>query len=433
MKHTSEGANLSTSNQATSKPVSATRDQLISDLKKINKHFPDAKLSRDFYRAHGKYADKAYAKYFPTFKEFVAATLPDYFLKEATVPDAPIPIESRVDLEVKKLDVKQDTTKKMLDEAVRRNRELEKEKEVLLALKDHTPQIISIAPKTSSGTSESVAVGLMSDWHIEEEVLKGSVSGLNEFNLEIAEKRATKAWQGFFRLYDILRRDTTIKTVIIFLGGDFITNTIHEDAAESNLLLPADAIYKAESLICSGLRFLLKELPQDTTITAVCHSGNHGRMTKKQRHATEQGNSLEQFMYYHIRDSFKDVPKSRLDFQIATGYHSYIRLFNNNYTIRFHHGHDIRYQGGVGGIYIPVNKAIAQWNKATRAVDLDCFGHFHTFVDASNFVANGSLIGYNAYAVSIKADYEKPQQAFFLINKKYMAKTMCTPIFVSED
>jgi hypothetical protein len=63
-------------------------------------------------------------------------------------------------------------------------------------------------------------------------------------------------------------------------------------------------------------------------------------------------------------------------------------------TVRFHHGHSIRYAGGVGGIYIPTNKAIAQWNKGRHA-DLDVFGHFHQLRDGGNFICNGSLIGYN--------------------------------------
>lgn len=40
------------------------------------------------------------------------------------------------------------------------------------------------------------------------------------------------------------------------------------------------------------------------------------------------------------------------------------------------------------------------------------------------------MIGYNPYAVSIKASFEKPNQTFFLINKRHCAKTMVAPIFV---
>jgi hypothetical protein len=175
---------------------------------------------------------------------------------------------------------------------------------------------------------------------------------------------------------------------------------------------------------------MLQNTPADVEFVIVCHSGNHGRMTKKQRIATEAGNSLEQYMYYSIRDFFK--AEKRVKFIIATGYHSFVRFFEGRYEIRFHHGHMINYQGGVGGITIPVNKAIAQWNKA-HPVNLDVFGHFHTRFDGGNFIANGSLIGYNAYAVSIKASYEKPSQTFFLVNKEFEEKTMVAPIFVEHS
>jgi hypothetical protein len=45
---------------------------------------------------------------------------------------------------------------------------------------------------------------------------------------------------------------------------------------------------------------------------------------------------------------------------------------------------------------------------------------------------NGSLVGYNAFALSIKAGFEPPKQAFFLIDKS-VGKTVVTPIILSED
>ena len=83
------------------------------------------------------------------------------------------------------------------------------------------------------------------------------------------------------------------------------------------------------------------------------------------------------------------------------------------------------------GITIPVNKAIAGWNKA-HTVDLDVFGHYHQRFDGGSFICNGSLIGYNAYAVSIKAGYEPPSQTCFLINRQFQAKTAVMPIFVES-
>jgi len=41
-----------------------------------------------------------------------------------------------------------------------------------------------------------------------------------------------------------------------------------------------------------------------------------------------------------------------------------------------------------------------------RHADLDVFGHFHQLKNLGNWVCNGSIIGYNAFALRIKADYE---------------------------
>ena len=40
--------------------------------------------------------------------------------------------------------------------------------------------------------------------------------------------------------------------------------------------------------------------------------------------------------------------------------------------------------------------------------------HFHQLKNGGNFITNGSLIGYNAFAIQIKADYEPPRQKFFM-------------------
>jgi hypothetical protein len=92
--------------------------------------------------------------------------------------------------------------------------------------------------------------------------------------------------------------------------------------------------------------------------------------------------------------------------------HSYVEVFG--LTLRFLHGHSIKFGGGIGGITIPIRKAISQWNKVRKA-DLTVMGHFHQCVDGGDFIVNGSLIGYNAFAQFIKADYEPPRQQFFLI------------------
>jgi hypothetical protein len=92
------------------------------------------------------------------------------------------------------------------------------------------------------------------------------------------------------------------------------------------------------------------------------------------------------------------------------------------------HGDMIKYQGGVGGITIPMNKAIWQRQKAKHA-DLYNSWHRHQLRDWWLWVTNGSVIWYGNYSENIKADYEDPKQLMFLFNSKY-GKTITSPIIL---
>lgn len=284
----------------------------------------------------------------------------------------------------------------------------------------------SIEPSKSEGKSEATAVWVASDWHVEENV-GVEVGGLNVYNLEIAKYRASRFFQKGLRLTDLLAHDITIPTIVLALLGDYISNDIHDEFPEINEESPMHALVSAQNFIISGIEFLLEN--SKYKIVCPCHSGNHARTTKTTRFSAENGHSLEYLLYLHLRAYFRNEP--RVTFLVAEGMHSYMQFYEGSEgatTVRFQHGHAIKYQGGVGGIYIPVNKAIAQWNKARHA-DLDVFGHFHQARDGGNFICNGSLIGYNAFALSIKADYEQPKQQMFLMDKK-RGRTCTWPILV---
>lgn len=301
------------------------------------------------------------------------------------------------------------------------NNRLERDLEILHTVK--TVSTVKISKRENS-KSEAVAVVLASDWHVGERVDPETISGVNSYNEVIAQKRGEQFFQNTLRLLQICEKDVEINTMILALLGDFITNTIHEELAETNTMLPADELSFAQNLIISGIEFLL----QNTKVKLIipCHSGNHGRMTKKQRISSEAGNSLEYFMYKNIASHFRN--EKRIEFIIPRSYFSFVTVGDK--VLRFSHGHHTQYGGGVGGITIPVNKAIAQWNK-TRKADYDFFGHFHQFLDGGYWICNGSMMGFNAYAESIKAGFEPPKQAFFLIDFK-RGKTITAPILFDD-
>jgi len=315
-----------------------------------------------------------------------------------------------------------------------KNRELDKRVKLLIDMLEASDrelqacnelknaEVTEIAYSKTRTKSTAIPVMVASDWHVDEIVTKENVNGKNEYNKEVAQTRAENFFRNSLSLLKIVNRDVKIDTAVLALLGDFISGNIHTELLENTSQRPIDAIMFVKSLMSAGIRLLLNNTNYNFIIP--CCVGNHSRITPKVHISTEGGNSLETMLYASLAGDFANEPRAR--FIVSPGYHCYLTL--ENFNIRFHHGHSIKFYGGVGGITIPVNKAIAQWNKLIYA-DLDVIGHFHQRFDGGNFLCNGSLIGYNAYALRIKASYEKPQQLFFVVDKK-RGKTIVAPIIL---
>ena len=259
--------------------------------------------------------------------------------------------------------------------------------------------------------TNATAVIVWNDWHVEERVDPDTVNGLNTYSPEIAAKRLKKCFSKSIMLLESARQICKINHLVLAILGDVITGYIHEELQEGNYLSPTEASLFAEEQIMSGINFLLKEagVKQITIPTAI---GNHGRTTKKPRVATAYKNSYEWLLYNHIAKWYRKEPRVR--FKIEKSYHNYLDIQGK--SIRFHHGDYIRYNGGVGGITIPANKAIAEWDK-TKKADLDVFGHWHQFMFGHKFVCCNCSIGYTPFAVRIKAPSSPPSQTFIVIDK----------------
>jgi hypothetical protein len=298
---------------------------------------------------------------------------------------------------------------------------------------DALVQLKGIKPSGSVATSggkhkkhDATMVVLLSDIHCEERVDPQTVNGLNDYSLDVCQKRLNELHERFFRLLDHERQMASIDRVVIWLGGDFISGHIHDDTAE----LAQKAPLAATRWIGERLRAFINAVSDRAgAVIVATNSGNHGRSTDKLRIGTEMEHSFEQHLYLTLAS---EETRKNVQWQVGTGYLNYVDL--DGFRIRFHHGHAIRYGGGVGGITIPTNKAIAAWDAVTRA-DLTCFGHWHQFswLRAGRYVSNGSVIGHSAYATRIKAAYEPPCQAAIVIDHGRNEVTKAMPIYCDRD
>jgi len=278
-------------------------------------------------------------------------------------------------------------------------------------------------PKRGKGKrgGQATAILCCNDWHVEGCVTKESVSGANEFNLEIASRRIGNTWQKALKYLDANRTVSNIDNLVVWLGGDLINGTIHEELEESNFLGPTEAVLFLQDHVASGIDLLRKE--SGCHITVATSFGNHGRTTRRRRISTGYRHSWEWLSYSNLAHYYRNTPG--VSFKVERGYHNYLDV--QGYTVRFHHGDAIKYAGGVGGVTIPLKKKIAQWNKQRRA-HLDVLGHFHQFIDGWDFVVCGCLIGLDAYAVDIGAECQRPTQTLIVIDREY-GKVMTVPLF----
>lgn len=297
----------------------------------------------------------------------------------------------------------------------------EKRFQTLLALDGATPST-RYQIRARHKTSESVATVQMSDWHVEERVKAVTVNGLNKFDLAVAEQRIQRLAENLLYLLRLNRHGTKIRTLVLQMLGDFMTGFIHMELVESNTLHPVPAVLWLYDRLCGFLDHIIEKSGCEEII-AVCTVGNHGRTTEKKRINTRVENSYEWLLFKMLSKKYPQI-----DWRIADGYFVYTNVFGAVW--RHHHGDDLNYQGGVGGITIPVNKAIAQWDKTKRA-DYDWFGHWHQRIVMRKWSCNSSLIGYSAHALSIKAEYEEPSQNFSLWEKDH-GLTVTAPIFLKS-
>lgn len=275
--------------------------------------------------------------------------------------------------------------------------------------------------------ADAVACAVASDWHIEEGVEAAAVHGLNEYSLEVAKQRARFFFQNFLKLALMMARNSKITTLYIAALGDFFSGWIHKELLAATALAPGDAAREWIGIFASGIDFLLRE--SSFVIEADLIPGNHGRMTDQIHFSDPTGTSLETFAYHALAGRYHGNPRVRLN---VSAHAMVYRRFFERFNLRAIHGYEVKYGGGVGGLTIPLRKALAQWNGPIRA-DLTVLGHFHQFFDGGDFLVNGSLIGYNTYAQAIKAAFEEARQAFFLIHaRKGGTKAVTAPIWLDD-
>lgn len=275
------------------------------------------------------------------------------------------------------------------------------------------------------GKREVVPVIVASDWHIEEQVKSEVTNGMNEYNMEIAERSVAQFFTNACTLVNQAKRDSKVHTLVLAILGDIINGVLRNEDLQSNQQTSIEALATARTLLYRGMKQLADET--NCNVRAICCVGNHGRLTDKVYPSNQVRNSLEYLLYKTLERDFRDHDKINVVVSEA-GY--YIQDIYD-VRVRFHHGHTFKFNGGIGGLSVPILRKISQLNLIEKA-DLDVCGHFHSMQIFNNCILNGSLVGANGYSIQLGIPFEPPRQAFFLIDSKY-GRSVVAPIFIDRD
>jgi hypothetical protein len=315
--------------------------------------------------------------------------------------------------------------KKQIEEAIKDYEELSDSYDIALALK--TQDISSFKIKEIKANpaikSEATAIVQLSDTHFGKIVLPSTVNGLNEHNPDIARKRMDTLADNMLKLIEKERSDIKIENLVLGLGGDFMENSmLHEHSQMTTAFSPMEEMLFSRELLYKFIK-TIAERGKFKKIMLPCVRGNHSRTTKKMNSSVDYRTNFEAMLYNILKQDFSDkmfewiVPDSDIcEFQVY------------NKRIRSMHGWQVKSGGGIGGLTIPLNKYILRMDQISKC-DYNLMHHYHSLsYPTSNCTLNGSLVGYDPYAMQIGASFQKPMQAFQLLDKN-RGFTIKAPIF----
>lgn len=269
------------------------------------------------------------------------------------------------------------------------------------------PSIELNRSRPKSGLRVATPIDVASDWHIGEVVTEEETLGRNTYNLAEAQRRAANYWDNVLWLRAKDQQTRSCDDHILNLNGDIISGSIHLDLTETNEVPLVEQVEHGVAMIRPGVEALAAA---SRRVIVGCTHGNHSRITAKSMHKIGWAVSLESILYRWLRDSLRHLENVEWIIPRAEGF----AIDVHGRRVQFQHGTQIKSQGGIGGILVPLNRFAARAACAQYYV----FGHFHQACWFGSAIVNGSLIGDSAYSKWHGMTFRPPEQVRFVIDEK---------------
>ncbi len=294
------------------------------------------------------------------------------------------------------------------------------------ALKDaYGPLVASTAyrPKVPTGKvkpgSPGVPILFLSDLHIGETVNPEQVYYTNAFDLDIAKARLDHTFATAKALLLEHLAEPSYPSFVLVLGGDIINGELFTEHTATNALYPLQQVELAAEWLSDHILGLSKAFPK---VSVYGVPGNHGRDTRRPWAKDFALRSADHDCYRRIARYCRDLKNVDFNFPAARD----LNFTVANRTFRLTHGDQFKGGDGIIGPAGPVirgdvRKRVSASMIPGRPVDYDIMlcGHFHTLLITDRLICNGSLKGFDEYALQIGAPWEPPRQVLFTVHPKF--------------
>lgn len=279
-----------------------------------------------------------------------------------------------------------------------------------------TPPVWVSERKKGGGKNPLTPMTIWSDWHWGEVVNKAQVNGVNEYNLEIAHRRAQRLLDGTLNLAFNYTVHGEYPGIVLMLGGDMVSGTIHDELVATNDKPIMPVVVDLFGVLKRGI-LALKE--QFGRVYVPCVVGNHGRTTVRPVYKNAAYTSYDWLIYSLLERDFQD--DDAVVFQVPEGSDVHFNVWRHRFMLT--HGDKLGVMGGDGiiGALGPICRGSFKTRNSSASIGLDfdtlVIGHWHQYIPLPRVVVNGCLKGFDEYAKDrLRAVPERPQQALWFVH-----------------
>ena len=311
--------------------------------------------------------------------------------------------------------------KKQLEESIQQNITSDYVRKHVFKLGKHKAKPPKWVTKSSPATgTPGVPTLFLSDFHYGEVVRPDAVNNLNNFDKKISQLRLKSTVETAIDLCHNHMVNPKYPGIVLALGGDMMSGSIHDELIESNDGTSIDHVLELFDQLIWTITTLADKFHK--VFIPTCY-GNHSRMYQQWRNKEAAHLSFDWMLYNMLEKHFTANKDTRVQYLIPTGFDAYYKIYDTSYLLT--HGDRLGVRGGTGivGMLGPIARGVqkvrSEYANFGKSIDYVIMGHYHQYISIKGAIVNGSLKGYDEYAMSNRFAFEIPKQALWFTHPQY--------------